>query len=80
MDHIASQISTNVYTAFLHDLYAQRLEKQIRRITIPILFINAFSSALGALSLMAIASDLRQEFTIITTILNLIAAILVAIQ
>lgn len=80
MEHISQTISTNVYTAFLHDLYAQRLEKQIRAITIPILFINAFSSALGALSLMALADSYHLEFTVITTILNLFAAILVAIQ
>lgn len=81
MEHIWVAISRNMYTAFLHDIYAQQLQRAIRAITLPLIFINALSSALGSLTLMGnLTRDMYFAMTIATTILNLIAAVLVAVQ
>ncbi|GAX81960.1 hypothetical protein CEUSTIGMA_g9388.t1 [Chlamydomonas eustigma] len=73
-------ISRNLYTAFLHDLYAQRLRGYVNMIVVPLIFLNSFSSALGAISLMSMPDTVQQVFNVATTLLNLIAAILVAVQ
>lgn len=44
--------------AFLHDLYAQRLRSTMNWIALPLIFINAVSSALGALSLAPLTPDM----------------------
>jgi hypothetical protein len=80
MEHIWVAISRNMYTAFLHDIYAQQLQKAIRAITLPLIFLNSVSSALGALSLMNMPTSVAFYMTIATTVLNLVAAVLVAIQ
>ena len=49
-------------------------------IVVPLIFINSFSSAVGAVSLMNMPAAANLALAIITTVLNLFAAVLVAVQ
>ena len=49
-------------------------------IVVPLIFINSFSSAIGAVSLMPMPAVASLALTIATTVLNLFAAVLVAVQ
>ncbi|GAX78295.1 hypothetical protein CEUSTIGMA_g5737.t1 [Chlamydomonas eustigma] len=73
-------ISRNLYTAFLHDLYAQRLRGYVNMIIIPLIFLNSLSAAVGSLSLLNISPSILLGLSIAATLFNLIAAILVAVQ
>lgn len=44
-------MSRNLYTAMLHDLYAQMLKNSNNWIAMPLIFMNATNSALSASTL-----------------------------
>ena len=49
-------------------------------IVVPLIFINSLSSAIGAVSLMEMPKNANLALAVATTLLNLMAAVLVAVQ
>ena len=58
----------------------QRLRQYVNMIVVPVILLNALSAAVAALSLMQLGNEFYLALTVSTTVFNLVAAILVAIQ
>jgi hypothetical protein len=79
-EKLIGQMSRNLYTGILHDLYSQMLKRRNNFIAVPLIFINATNSAISASTLANMGDTGELILTLISIGLNIISGLLVSIQ